>query len=192
MEFEPVIGLEVHTQLKTKSKIFCNCSTEFGKPPNTQVCPVCLGYPGVLPVMNEDVVRRAIKTSLMMHFTINHFNKMDRKNYFYPDLPKAYQISQYDQPIGICGKVTIMTETGPKDIRITRVHMEEDAGKLMHGESGSLVDFNRTGVPLLEIVSEPDIFSSGDAYLYLKKIKHTPQQVQDFYPTPFTMSTCMY
>ena len=171
MEFEPVIGLEVHTQLKTKSKIFCNCSTEFGKPPNTQVCPVCLGYPGVLPVMNEDVVRRAIKTSLMMHFKINRFNKMDRKNYFYPDLPKAYQISQYDQPIGICGKVTIMTETGPKDIRITRVHMEEDAGKLMHGESGSLVDFNRTGVPLLEIVSEPDIFSSGDAYLYLKKIK---------------------
>lgn len=171
MEFEPVIGLEVHTQLKTRSKIFCNCSTEFGKPPNTQVCPVCLGYPGVLPVMNEDVVRRAVKTSLMMHFTINRFNKMDRKNYFYPDLPKAYQISQFDMPIGSCGKVTIMTETGPKDIHITRVHMEEDAGKLMHGESGSMVDYNRTGVPLLEIVSEPDIFSSGDAYLYLKKIK---------------------
>ena len=171
MEFEPIIGLEVHTQLKTNSKIFCGCSTEFGKEPNTQVCPVCLGYPGVLPVMNEEVVRLAIKACIMMNFTINRFNKMDRKNYFYPDLPKAYQISQFDLPIGIHGKVRIVTEEGPKEIAVTRVHMEEDAGKLMHSAEGSVIDFNRTGVPLLEIVSEPEIKSSAEACLYLKKIK---------------------
>jgi len=171
-KYEIVIGLEVHAQAKTKTKIFCGCSTKFGALPNTQICPVCTGYPGVLPVMNEEVVNLGIKACLMLDFEINKFNKMDRKNYFYPDLPKAYQISQFDKPIGINGKLKIIKENGEKkEIAITRVHMEEDAGKLTHTSDGSLVDFNRGGTPLLEIVSEPDLRSSEEAYLYLKKLK---------------------
>ncbi|MBN2145330.1 MAG: Asp-tRNA(Asn)/Glu-tRNA(Gln) amidotransferase subunit GatB [Candidatus Aureabacteria bacterium] len=170
-DFEPVIGLEVHVQLNTKTKIFCGCSTKFGLLPNTSICPVCLGYPGVLPVMNEEVVRSAVKVCLMMDFMINTYSRMDRKNYFYPDLPKGYQISQFDNPIGVKGKLSIDTDEGKKEIGITRIHIEEDAGKLIHGDGVSYVDFNRTGVPLLEIVSEPDIRSSKEAYLYLKKLK---------------------
>ncbi len=170
-EFEVVIGLEVHTQMKTKTKIFCDCLTLFGQAPNSQVCPVCLGYPGVLPVMNEKVIELAVKTCLMMGFEINRQNKMDRKNYFYPDLPKGYQISQFDKPIGVRGAVKIVSEEGVRDIRVNRVHIEEDAGKSLHMDTSTWVDFNRTGVPLLEIVSEPDIRSSKEAVFYLKKIK---------------------
>ncbi len=160
MNYEPVIGLEVHTHLKTKSKAFCGCPTDFGAPPNTQICHVCLGMPGVLPVINRAMVDYAIKVGLALDCTISSVTKFDRKNYFYPDLPKGYQISQYDQPICKSGHMTIKG----KRIRIHRAHMEEDAGKLvhagaagLHGSDYSLVDFNRAGVPLLEIVSEPDI-----------------------------------
>ncbi len=174
-KYETVIGLEVHVQLKTNTKIFCSCSTTFGQPPNTQVCPICLGYPGVLPVLNEEVVSKAIKTCLMLDFKINNFNKLDRKNYFYPDLPKNYQISQFDLPVGIQGKLQITTSKGLKIINITRAHIEEDAGKLLHSSDGSQVDYNRTGVPLLEIVSEPEIHSAEEAFLYLKKLKQNLQ-----------------
>jgi len=172
MEFETVIGLEIHAQMKTKSKIFCGCSTEFGAPPNTHVCPVCLGMPGVLPVLNKQVVENAIKLALATDLTINRENRFARKNYFYPDLPKGYQISQFELPIAEHGMVEIEVNGSRKKIGITRAHMEEDAGKLVHDEREpvSYVDLNRTGTPLLEIVSEPDIRSPEEAVAYLKKI----------------------
>jgi len=172
MEFETVIGLEIHAQLKTESKIFCGCSTEFGAPPNTHTCPVCLGLPGVLPVLNKKVVEYAIKMGLATDSTINKFNQFARKNYFYPDLPKGYQTSQFDLPIVEFGKIEIELNGQTKVIGITRMHMEEDAGKLVHDdhEPTSHVDLNRTGTPLLEIVSEPDLRSPEEAYAYLKKI----------------------
>ncbi|MGC8770663.1 MAG: Asp-tRNA(Asn)/Glu-tRNA(Gln) amidotransferase subunit GatB [Brevinematia bacterium] len=175
MEYEVVIGLEVHVQLNTKTKIFCSCSTEFGASPNTQVCPVCMGQPGVLPVLNKEVVSKAIKAGLALNGEISKYSKFDRKNYFYPDLPKGYQISQFDLPIMKNGYIDITLSNGEtKRIRITRIHMEEDAGKLIHGEGEAIsyVDFNRAGVPLLEIVSEPDMRSSEEAYLYLKELRN--------------------
>jgi len=172
MDFETVIGLEIHAQLKTKSKIFCGCSTAFGSPPNTHTCPVCLGLPGCLPVLNKKVVEFSIKMGLATDSTINRNNQFARKNYFYPDLPKGYQTSQYDRPIVEYGHVEIEVDGQQKKIGITRMHMEEDAGKLIHDEREpvSYVDLNRTGTPLLEIVSEPDLRSPQEAYVYLKKI----------------------
>ena len=173
MEFETVIGLEIHAQMKTKSKIFCGCSTEFGAPPNTHTCPVCLGMPGSLPVLNRKVVESAIKLGLSTESTLNRENRFARKNYFYPDLPKGYQISQFDLPICEHGRIEIEVEgQPPKTIGITRIHMEEDAGKLVHDEREPLsyVDLNRTGTPLLEIVSEPDLRSPEEAVAYLKRL----------------------
>ena len=176
MEFGTVIGLEVHTELKTASKIFCGCTTEFGGDQNTHVCPVCLGLPGVLPVLNEKVLEFAIRTGLALNCKISHYSKFDRKNYYYPDLPKNFQTSQYDLPICENGYLDIEVNGETKRIGITRVHMEEDAGKLVHSGTISnseyaLVDYNRTGVPLLEIVSEPDIRTPEEAKAYLEKIK---------------------
>lgn len=172
MEFEIVIGLEIHAQLKTASKIFCGCSTAFGAPPNTHTCPVCLGMPGVLPVLNKKVVEFAIKMGLATGSTINRFSQFARKNYFYPDLPKGYQTSQFDLPIVEHGAIEIEVEGQLRRIGITRMHMEEDAGKLIHAGNDpfSYVDLNRTGTPLLEIVSEPDMRSPQEAYAYLKRI----------------------
>ncbi len=179
-KYEVVIGLEVHAELNTKTKIFCGCKNEFGAPPNTYICPNCLGLPGSLPVFNEGVLYRAIKAGLALNCTIAEKSKFDRKNYYYPDLPKAYQISQFDMPIAINGSVTIVEKDGTrKKLGITRLHMEEDAGKLLHltksGQIGdaeaSLVDYNRGGVPLIEIVSEPDMRTSEEAYLYLNSVK---------------------
>ncbi len=172
MEFETVIGLEIHAQLKTDTKIFCGCSTSFGAPPNSHTCPVCLGLPGVLPVLNKKVVEYSIKMGLATNSTINRLNQFARKNYFYPDLPKGYQTSQYDLPIVEHGEVEIEVDGQRRKIGITRMHMEEDAGKLIHDEYEpvSYVDLNRTGTPLLEIVSEPDLRSPQEAYAYLKKI----------------------
>ncbi len=172
MEFETVIGLEIHAQLKTESKIFCGCSTAFGAPPNTHTCQICLGMPGVLPVLNKKVVDFSIKMGLATDSVINRHNTFARKNYFYPDLPKGYQTSQFDLPIIGPGKVAIEIDGREKVIGITRMHMEEDAGKLIHDEVEpvSYVDLNRTGTPLLEIVSEPDMRSPAEAYGYLKKI----------------------
>jgi aspartyl-tRNA(Asn)/glutamyl-tRNA(Gln) amidotransferase subunit B len=175
-EYEVVIGLEVHAQLATESKIFCDCSTEFGAEPNTHTCPVCLGLPGTLPVLNKKVLEYAILTGLALNCEISEYSKFDRKNYFYPDLPKAYQISQFDLPICKNGYIEIDTEKGLKRIGITRIHMEEDAGKLIHEgaiakSTGSLVDYNRTGVPLIEIVSEPDMRSPAEAREYLTQLK---------------------
>jgi aspartyl-tRNA(Asn)/glutamyl-tRNA(Gln) amidotransferase subunit B len=172
MEFETVIGLEIHAQLKTESKIFCGCSTRFGAPPNTQTCPVCLGMPGTLPVLNKKVVEFAIKMGLATGSTINRFNQFARKNYFYPDLPKGYQTSQFDLPIVEHGQVEIEVGGRKRVIGITRMHMEEDAGKLIHDdrEPVSYVDLNRTGTPLLEIVSEPDLRSPEEAAAYLRKV----------------------
>jgi aspartyl-tRNA(Asn)/glutamyl-tRNA(Gln) amidotransferase subunit B len=174
VEYEAVIGLEVHVQLGTQSKIFCSCSTEFGAPPNTHTCPVCLGLPGVLPVLNRKVVEYAIKAALVLNCKINPTSVFARKNYFYPDLPKGYQISQYELPLAEHGYLQIETSQGERRIGITRVHMEEDAGKNIHGEFGdphSYVDLNRTGVPLIEIVSEPDIRTPEEARLYLQKMR---------------------
>ena len=173
MEYEPVIGLEIHAQLKTESKIFCGCSTKFGGSPNTHTCPVCLGMPGVLPVLNRKVVEYALRMALATHCSIAPLGQFARKNYFYPDLPKGYQISQYELPLARDGWVEIETSRGLKRIRIHRIHMEEDAGKLIHDEYQpvSYVDFNRTGVPLIEIVSEPDITSSEEAATYLKNLR---------------------
>ncbi|MFC1704459.1 Asp-tRNA(Asn)/Glu-tRNA(Gln) amidotransferase subunit GatB [Candidatus Omnitrophota bacterium] len=172
-EYETVIGLEVHVHLATKTKAFCGCSTEFGNEPNSQTCPVCLGLPGSLPVLNEQYLEYAMRTALALNCKISNFTKFDRKNYYYPDLPKNYQISQYDLPLSLSGYVMINIEGKEKKIGITRVHMEEDAGKLIHEEAKpiSLVDYNRTGVPLLEIVSEPDINSPDEAYEYLSNLK---------------------
>ncbi len=173
MEFEPVIGLEVHAQLKTHSKIFCNCSTSFGAPPNTHTCPVCLGMPGVLPVLNKKVVEFSIRTAIATDCKIARKSRFARKNYFYPDLPKGYQISQYELPIAEFGHIDIEVDGNKKRIGITRIHMEEDAGKLNHDPARpiSMVDFNRTGVPLIEIVSEPDIRSPEEAGEYLRKLR---------------------
>lgn len=172
MEFEPVIGLEVHAQLLTKTKIFCGCSTKFGNLPNSNTCPICLGMPGVLPVLNKKVVEFTMKMALATHCRINEMNNFARKNYFYPDLPKGYQISQYAYPLAEYGYVDIEMNGGKKKIGITRIHMEEDAGKLMHDENNpsSYVDLNRTGVPLIEIVSEPDIRSAEEAGAYLRRL----------------------
>ncbi|MGD8562261.1 MAG: Asp-tRNA(Asn)/Glu-tRNA(Gln) amidotransferase subunit GatB [Desulfarculaceae bacterium] len=174
MDFEAVIGLEVHAQLLTESKIFCGCSTAFGAPPNTHTCPVCLGMPGVLPVLNQKVVEYTLRTALATACTISPRSVWARKNYFYPDLPKGYQISQYELPIAEQGRLTIEVDGETKQIGITRIHMEEDAGKLVHdpAQPVSYVDFNRTGVPLMEIVSEPDIRSPQEAAAYLKALRN--------------------
>ncbi len=171
MEFESTIGLEVHVQLSTKTKIFCNCSTEFGDAPNTHTCPVCLGMPGTLPVLNKEVVEFALRFGIATHSKINRLSRFARKNYFYPDLPKGYQISQYELPIMEGGFIEIDVPEGKKKIRLVRTHMEEDAGKLIHQGNVSFVDFNRAGVPLLEIVSEPDLRTPEEAGKYLRKIR---------------------
>ena len=179
-DFEAVIGLEVHAELSTKTKIFCSCSTEFGAEPNTHVCPICMALPGALPKLNEKVVEYAVKAGLATNCSIAKDSKNDRKNYFYPDLPKSYQISQYDKPLCNHGYIEIEDDDGNiKKVRILRIHIEEDAGKLNHNEfsGGSLVDLNRAGVPLIEIVSEPDIRSSGEADRYLKKLKSILQYI---------------
>ncbi len=171
-DYEMVIGLEVHCELGTKTKIFCGCPTTFGAEPNTQCCPVCMGMPGTLPVLNEQVVEYAIKAGMATNCTIAGYSKQDRKNYFYPDLPKAYQISQYDLPLCENGWLEIENENGTKRIGITRIHIEEDAGKLVHNDRyGTMVDCNRCGVPLIEIVSEPDIRSAQEAVAYFKKLR---------------------
>ena len=180
-DYEVVIGLEVHAELSTKTKIFCNCPTEFGAEPNTHICPVCTAMPGALPVLNEKVVEYAVKAGLATNCWISQDSKNDRKNYFYPDLPKSYQISQFDKPLCNEGYVEIEQEDGSKKkIRILRIHIEEDAGKLNHDDfSGdSLVDLNRAGVPLIEIVSEPDIRSSKEADQYLKRLKSILEYIE--------------
>ncbi|WP_219838767.1 Asp-tRNA(Asn)/Glu-tRNA(Gln) amidotransferase subunit GatB [Paenibacillus sp. R14(2021)] len=172
-KYETVVGLEVHVELHTKSKIFCGCSTSFGAPPNTHTCPICLGHPGVLPVLNRQALEYAMKAAMALNCQIADISKFDRKNYFYPDSPKAYQISQFDKPIGEHGWIDIEVNGQTKRIGITRLHLEEDAGKLTHidGGFGSLVDFNRVGTPLVEIVSEPDIRTPEEAKAYLEKLK---------------------
>lgn len=182
MAYETVVGLEVHTELKTQSKIFCGCSTTFGAEQNTNVCPVCLGLPGVLPVLNEKVLEFAVRTGLALNCKIQPFSKFDRKNYYYPDLPKNFQTSQYDLPIAEHGYLDIEVNGETRRIGITRVHMEEDAGKLVHAgtiadSEYALVDYNRTGVPLLEIVSEPDIRTPEEAKAYLEKLKAILQYI---------------
>jgi aspartyl-tRNA(Asn)/glutamyl-tRNA(Gln) amidotransferase subunit B len=175
MEYEAVIGLEVHVQLNTATKIFCNCSTEFGAAPNSHVCEICMGQPGVLPVLNREALGKAVKAGLALNCGISDYSKFDRKNYFYPDLPKGYQISQFDYPICGTGYLDIDLPDGTtKHVGITRAHLEEDAGKLVHTEGAaySLVDLNRAGVPLLEIVSEPDMRSSEEAFHYLKSLRN--------------------
>ena len=180
MSYETVIGLEVHLQLSTNTKAFCGCSTEFGRAPNSQTCPVCLGFPGSLPVLNEEAFLHSIRVALALNCKIQGLIKFDRKNYYYPDLPKNFQISQYDMPLAYDGAVEIPSGAGRKKIRIKRVHLEEDAGKLIHPErSGySLVDYNRSGMPLLEIVTEPDINSPAQAYDYLTKLKSILQYLR--------------
>ena len=172
-DYEVVIGLEVHCELSTKTKIFCSCSAEFGGEPNTHCCPICMAMPGTLPVLNEKVVEYAVKAGLATNCTIEKNSKNDRKNYFYPDLPKSYQISQFDKPLCYDGYVNIETEDGEKRIRIERIHIEEDAGKLNHDEygRGTFVDLNRAGVPLIEIVSKPDLRSAEEVEKYLRKLK---------------------
>ncbi len=171
MEFEVVIGLEVHAHLKTRTKAFCGCSTEFGQEPNSQVCPVCLGFPGSLPVLNRQALEYAIKTGIALNCQVQEFTKFDRKHYYYPDLPKNYQISQYDLPVSKGGYLDIEVGGKPKRVGITRAHLEEDAGKLIHKDKASLVDLNRAGIPLLEIVSEPEINSPDEAHAYLTALK---------------------
>lgn len=172
-DFQPVIGLEVHAQLLTESKIFCGCSTRFGAPPNHHTCPICLGLPGVLPVLNAKVVEFALRAALALGCSVRTTSVWSRKNYFYPDLPKGYQITQYDRPIAEDGKLTVETEAGAREVRVRRIHMEEDAGKSVHDARAgeSYVDLNRAGVPLLEIVSEPDLRSSEEAAAYLRALR---------------------
>lgn len=180
MEWEIVMGLEVHTELSTKTKIFCSCSTQFGGEPNTHVCEICSGMPGTLPLLNKSVVEYAVRTGIAANCTITQYNKFDRKNYFYPDLPKAYQISQLYLPICRNGYIEIKDDNGEaKKIRIHEIHMEEDAGKLIHDEweDCTLVDYNRCGVPLLEIVSEPDFRSAGEVLQYLEKLRAILQYI---------------
>src|SRR5438477_940917 len=163
MTWEAVIGLEVHARLLTRTKIFCGCPTDFGAPPNTHVCPVCLGYPGALPVLNRTAVELAMRAAFATGCTIHERSVFARKNYFYPDLPKGYQISQFEEPLATGGHV--------RGVRLTRIHMEEDAGKLIHAPDASLIDLNRAGVPLIEIVSEPDIRSAAEADAYLTRLR---------------------
>ncbi len=171
-EYEAVIGLEIHIELATETKIFCSCKTDFGAAPNTQICPVCMGLPGTLPTLNSKAVEYAIKAGLAVGCNIAEYTRFDRKNYFYPDLPKAYQISQNEYPICRDGKIEINTENGKKTVRIKRIHLEEDAGKLLHrADIGTLVDYNRCGVPLIEIVTEPDLRSAEEARLFLGELR---------------------
>src|ERR1700730_11651797 len=181
-KYEPVIGLEVHVQLNTRTKLFCGCPTGFGAPPNTNVCPVCLGLPGALPVLSRRAVEMAIQAALATHCHVNAFSRFARKNYFYPDLPKGYQISQYDQPLAEHGWLEVAGHGAKKRIGVTRVHMEDDAGKSIHdgfkdSDRYTYVDLNRSGTPLIEIVSEPDIRSSEEAYAYLTELKLVMQYV---------------
>jgi len=183
MPYESIIGLEVHLQLLTDSKIFCGCATKYGAPPNSQTCPVCLGMPGVLPVLNKKAVDYAIKMVLAVGGKVTEHSFFARKNYFYPDLPKGYQISQYDQPLSSGGHIEIESDSAKKKIGIIRIHLEEDAGKSMHAEeasdfAGTIVDMNRCGVPLIEIVSQPDIRSPKEAGLYLQKIKQIAEYLE--------------
>ncbi|HET6362126.1 MAG TPA: Asp-tRNA(Asn)/Glu-tRNA(Gln) amidotransferase subunit GatB, partial [Gemmatimonadota bacterium] len=174
MGYEPVIGLEVHVQLSTASKIFCGCSTAYGAPPNTQICPICLGYPGSLPMLNAGAIELAVRAAIALGCEVHPRSVFARKHYFYPDLPKGYQISQYDRPLATCGSLEIrLDDGGRKTVRITRVHLEEDAGKSTHAVDGTRVDFNRCGTPLIEIVSEPDLANPREAYLYLSTLKQT-------------------
>src|SRR5579864_5864986 len=182
-KYEPVIGLEVHVQLGTRTKIFCGCPTSFGAAPNTNVCPVCLGLPGALPVLSREAVELAMKASLALNCQIRPLSRFARKNYFYPDLPKGYQISQYDEPIAEHGYVDIEVDGTAKRIGITRVHMEDDAGKSIHdgfrdSDRYSYVDLNRCGTPLIEIVSDPDMRGSGEAYAFLTELKQVLQYVE--------------
>ena len=181
-KYEPVIGLEVHVQLGTKTKIFCSCPVEFGAPPNTHVCPVCLGLPGALPVLSRQAVELAVGAALALHCRINPFSRFARKNYFYPDLPKGYQISQYSEPLAEHGAVNISTPGGGKRVGVTRVHMEDDAGKSIHegfkdSDRFTYVDLNRSGTPLIEIVSDPDMRSPDEAYTYLTELKQIMQYI---------------
>src|SRR5437763_5983397 len=181
-KYEPVIGLEVHVQLSTKTKIFCGCPTSYAAPPNTNVCPVCLGLPGALPVLNRHAVEMAIQAALALHCRVNPSSRFARKNYFYPDLPKGYQISQYDQPLAQQGWLEIQLDGRKKRIGVTRVHMEDDAGKSIHdgfkdSDRYTYVDLNRSGTPLIEIVSEPDMRSSDEAYAYVTEIKQMIQYI---------------
>ena len=171
--WEPVIGLEVHAQLATESKIFCRCKRTYGAPPNSHTCPVCLGYPGVLPVLNKQAVEFALRMGQAVGCRIGELSRFARKNYFYPDLPKGYQISQYEEPLCEGGSLSFYLEDGTqKTVGITRIHLEEDAGKAIHGlEDESYIDFNRCGTPLIEIVSEPDIHSPEEAFQYLTKLR---------------------
>ena len=171
MDYETVIGLETHVQLKTKSKMWCCCANEFGAAPNTNVCPVCLGLPGVLPVANGEALRLTALSGLLLNCTVARYAKFDRKNYFYPDMPKNYQVTQYDKPSTLTGYVEFEFNGGLSRVRITRAHLEEDVGKNFHFERNSGVDFNRAGVPLMEIVSEPDLTSADMAYAYLNALK---------------------
>ena len=180
MDYEAVIGLEVHAEMLTASKIFCACSAKFGAVPNANTCPVCLGLPGALPVLNRRVVEFAIKAGLATNCSIEHHSRWARKNFFYPDLPKGYQISQYELPICLNGHIDVVVDDVRKSIGLTRIHMEEDTGKNIHDAHGdsSLVDYNRSGVPLVEIVSEPDLRSAAEAAAYLRKLRPASLQQQ--------------
>src|SRR5437764_5972401 len=171
MDYEAVIGLETHVQLKTRSKMWCGCANEFGAPPNSNVCPICLGLPGVLPVANEEALSLTVLTGLLLNCAVSPFAKFDRKNYFYPDMPKNYQITQFDKPSTLNGSLDFEFKGQISRVRITRAHLEEDVGKNFHFEQNSGVDFNRAGVPLLQIVSEPDLTSADMAYDYLNALK---------------------